>query len=123
MKILLLIGTGSFLGGVFRYSLSQFIQARALATFPFGTLGVNLLGCFAIGIVFAVSERTNMVPEWRLFLATGLLGGFTTISAFSFETFCLLRNGQLGIASVYIVASVVLGILATFAGYSLLKLI
>ena len=123
MRILFLIGTGSFIGGVFRYSLSQFIQTKLLTSFPFGTLGVNTIGCFAIGIVFALSERTNMTAEWRLFLATGLIGGFTTFSAFSNETFGMLRDGQLWYASAYVIASVLLGVLATFLGYTFLKLI
>ena len=123
MKILLIIGTGSFIGGVLRYLLSSFIQGKFLSTFPFGTLAVNIAGCFAIGIVFALSEKTNMSAEWRLFLATGICGGFTTFSAFSQETLGLLRDGQMGYASAYVLASVLLGILATFVGYSLFKLI
>jgi CrcB protein len=123
MRILLLIGTGSFIGGVLRYSLSQFIQTKSLSSFPFGTLGVNIIGCFAIGLVFALSEKTNMSPEMRLFLATGICGGFTTFSAFSNETFSLMRDGQLFYASAYITSSVLFGVFATFIGYSLLKLI
>jgi CrcB protein len=122
MKILLLIGTGSFIGGIFRHLLSQFIQTKLLSTFPFGTLGVNITGCFIIGLVFALSEQTNMTSELRLFLATGICGGFTTFSAFSNETYILLRSGQLGYAIVYITASVVLGVLATLIGYALIKL-
>lgn len=123
MRILLLIGTGSFIGGVLRYSLSQFIQTKFLSAFPFGTLVVNIVGCFTIGIVFALSERTNISPEMRLFLATGICGGFTTFSAFSNETFNLMRDGQLLYASAYITSSVLFGVLATFSGYALLKLI
>ena len=123
MRILLLIGTGSFIGGVLRYAFSQFIQTKFLSSFPFGTLGVNIIGCFAIGIVFALSEKTNMSPEMRLFLATGICGGFTTFSAFSNETFSLMRDGQLFYASAYITSSVLFGLLATFIGYSILKLI
>lgn len=120
MRILLLIGTGSFIGGICRYLLSQFIQSKFFLAFPFGTLGVNIIGCFAIGLVFALSERTNMTSELRLFLATGICGGFTTFSAFSNETFGLLRNGQLWYAAAYIASSVVLGVFATFIGYSLM---
>jgi len=123
MRILLLIGTGSFIGGVLRYALSQFIQTKFLSAFPFGTFAVNIIGCFAIGMVFALSEKTNMSPEMRLFLATGICGGFTTFSAFSNETFSLMRDGQLFYASAYITSSVLFGLLATFIGYSLLKLI
>jgi CrcB protein len=121
MKILLLIGTGSFIGGIFRHLLSQFIQTKLLSTFPFGTLVVNIIGCFAIGLVFALSERTNITLEQRVFFATGICGGFTTFSAFSNETFGLLRNGQFWYATVYIAASVLLGIFATFIGYSILE--
>ncbi len=119
MKLILFVGVGSFLGGMIRYVLSQFIQARFLSTFPYGTLGVNILGCLVIGIVFALSERTSLAPEWRLFLATGICGGFTTFSAFSSETFSMLRDGQVWYASTYVISSLVLGIVATFLGYSL----
>jgi len=119
MKLLLFVGIGSFIGGILRYLLSQFIQIKFLSTFPYGTLGVNVLGCLVIGLVLALSERTSMTPEWRLFLATGICGGFTTFSAFSSETFSLLRDGQVWYASAYILMSLILGVLATFIGYSL----
>ena len=123
MRIILLIGTGSFIGGVFRYILAQFIQTKFLSTFPYGTLGINIIGSFAIGLIFALSEKTNMTPEMRLFLATGICGGFTTFSAFTNETFSMFRDGQLFYASAYITSSVLFGVLATFFGYSLLKFI
>ena len=121
MKIILAIGIGSCIGGICRYLLSQFIQNKFLSTFPFGTLGVNIIGCFLIGIVFGLSERGNFTMEWRLFLATGLLGGFTTFSSFSNETVSLLRDGQLWHAFTYIACSVVICLLATFTGMSLIK--
>jgi len=116
------IGAGSFIGGICRYLLSQFIQAKFLSAFPFGTLGVNILGCFLIGIVFGLSERGTVNQEWRLFLATGLLGGFTTFSAFSNETVAMLRDGQVGYAFAYIASSILLGVMATFTGIAILKL-
>ena len=119
MKLLLFVGIGSFIGGILRYLISQFIQTKFLSTFPYGTLGVNVLGCLVVGLVLALSERTSMTPEWRLFLATGICGGFTTFSAFSSETFSLLRDGQVWYASAYILMSLILGVLATFIGYSL----
>ena len=121
MKIILAIGIGSCIGGVCRYLLSQFIQNKFLSTFPFGTLGVNIIGCFLIGIVFGLSERGKFTIEWRLFLATGLLGGFTTFSSFSNESVSLLRDGQLWYAFTYIACSVVICLLATFTGISLIK--
>ena len=121
MKLLLLVGTGSFIGGISRYWAAQLIQQKFLSAFPYGTMGVNILGCFIIGMVFGLSERTNLAPEWRLFLATGFCGGFTTFSAFSNETLGLLRDGQLWSALVYVTASVLFGLVAIFAGISLFK--
>jgi CrcB protein len=122
VKILLAIGTGSFAGGVLRYLISGFIQAKFLSSFPFGTLMVNLAGCFLIGVVFGISERGQLSPEIRLFLTTGFLGGFTTFSAFSNETVALLRDGQLGFAGLYIIGSVGIGVIATILGIALTKL-
>ena len=122
MKLLLLIGSGSFVGGVSRYLLSQIIHGRYTTGFPIGTLGVNLLGCFFIGLLFGLSEKLSFANEWQLFIITGILGGFTTFSAFSNETFSLIREGQLWIALSYIALSVVFGVLATFLGFSMLKL-
>ncbi len=122
MKILLLIGSGSFIGGVFRHLLSQFIHTKSLSSFPLGTLVVNILGCLFIGIVFGLSEKGNLASEWRLFLATGLLGGFTTFSAFSNETFGLFRDGQYGYAALYILVSVFVGLAATWVGHSIPKI-
>ena len=121
MKMLFVIGTGSFFGGILRYLLSQFVQSKFLSAFPFGTLTVNIIGCFLIGLVFGLTDRGTLTPEWRLFLATGMIGGFTTFSAFSFETVGLLRDGQLWYATAYIVGSVIIGLLATFIGISIIK--
>ncbi len=123
MKILLLIGTGSFLGGVFRYLLSQFVQAKTFSAFPFGTFIVNIVGCFLIGIVFGLMHKGNISQELRLFLMTGLLGGFTTFSAFSHETVELFRGGQFWYAAAYISASVFLGLAATFVGNAATKIV
>ena len=123
MKVLLLIGAGSFVGGVARYLISLSIQGRFLSFFPYGTLVINVIGCFLIGTVYALTDRGNLGEEWRLFLATGILGGFTTFSAFSQETIALLRDGQAGSAVTYVVGSVILGLLATYLGISLIKLV
>lgn len=123
MKLILAIGTGSFIGGILRYLLSQSIQAKFLSAFPFGTFLVNIIGCFLIGLAFGLADRGNLTNEWRHFLATGLIGGFTTFSAFSNETVNLLRDGQLGYATIYIASSVLLGILATFIGITIIRLL
>jgi len=85
MKIVLLVGFGSFIGGMSRYLVTLFVQNKILSTFPYGTLAVNIIGCFLIGVIYGLSEGGNMNPEWRLFLATGIMGGFTTFSSFSNE--------------------------------------
>jgi len=121
VRILLLIGTGSFIGGISRYLLSQLIQTKFLSAFPFGTLIVNITGCFVIGLVLAVSQKNNISQGWLLFLTTGICGGFTTFSAFSAETISLLRSGQAALALVYIATSIFLGLLATYIGISLVK--
>ena len=111
------------MGGVFRYLVSQSLQSKFLSAFPFGTLGVNIIGCLLIGLVFGLGEKGNLGPEWRLFLATGLCGGFTTFSAFSNETIALLRDGQLLYGFFYVAASVLLGLFATYAGIAIIKLV
>ena len=116
MHHLLLVGLGSFAGGMLRYLVSQIVQSRSTSAFPFGTLAVNIAGCFLIGIVFGLCEKGSMNQELRLFLATGILGGFTTFSAFSHETFDLIRHQQVGYAIAYVAASVLIGVLVTFIG-------
>jgi fluoride exporter len=122
MKIILAIGLGSFIGGVGRYLISQFMQTKFIGAFPYGTLTVNVIGCFLIGIVYGISSKGNFNPTWQLFLTTGILGGFTTFSAFSIETVNLMRSGQTGTAMAYVTLSLALGILATFGGFSLAKM-
>jgi CrcB protein len=121
MKIILVIGLGSFIGGVFRYLITLFIQNKFISTFPYGTLGVNVIGCFLIGIVYALSENGNVNAEWRLFLATGILGGFTTFSSFSNDTVSMLRDTQYWHAFSYIALSIFIGLSATFLGIFLIK--
>ena len=121
MKILLAIGLGSFFGGICRYLVTLFVQNKFLSTFPYGTLGVNIIGCFLIGIVYGLSARGNINVEWRLFLATGFLGGFTTFSSFSNEAVSLLRDAQYWQAFSYVALSVIVGLVATFGGISLIK--
>jgi CrcB protein len=121
MKLILAIGAGSFIGGIFRYLLSLLIMAKTTTHFPLHTLTVNIIGCFFIGIVMGFFDKGQISHEWKLFLATGFLGGFTTFSAFSSETFTLFREGYAGYAFLYILASVILGLLATCLAYLMVK--
>ena len=121
MRILFFVGLGSFIGGISRYLLSLFIQNKFLSTFPYGTLVVNITGCFLIGVIYGFSERGSMNVEWRVFLATGIMGGFTTFSSFSNETVSMLRDAQYWQAFSYIALNVLIGLAATFGGISLIK--
>ena len=121
MRVILLIGLGSFIGGIARYLLSVTVYNKIPSAFPYGTFAVNIIGCFLIGLVFGFHERSGLTNEWRLFIVTGLLGGFTTFSAFSFESVDLFRNGEPALALLYITGSIVLGLLATFAGIKIIN--
>jgi CrcB protein len=115
------VGIGGFTGGIFRYVLSLLIHAKTTTIFPLGTLIVNLIGCFLIGIVIGFFDNGHISDEWKLFLATGVLGGFTTFSAFSIETITLFRDGHPAYALIYILASVLVGLLATYIAYLMVK--
>jgi len=123
-RIFLLVGIGGFIGSVVRYYFSHLINLNFPSSFPLGTFIVNLSGCLLIGIIFGFSEKGNLLsPEWRFFLATGFCGGFTTFSAFSLENLFLLREGEYFYVSLYTLASVVLGVVATLLGFLFTKLI
>ena len=119
----MIVGAGSFVGGMLRYGISKWVQIKLLTTYPFGTFTVNIVGCLIIGLVMGMSERYNISSEWRLLLVTGFCGGFTTFSAFSIETMALLRDAQYLPAFLYIAGSVIIGVLVAFAGYSVHRFI
>ena len=124
LKTLLIIGSGSFLGGVARYLTARAVQNSFASAFPYGTMTVNLLGCLMIGLIFGISERTNMLSdEWRIFLTVGFCGGFTTFSTFANENMNLLRDGNFLYFSLYTGLSVFLGLVAVFFGNALTKLL
>jgi CrcB protein len=122
MKPLLIVGIGGALGSIFRYLIQVSIGKLTTLTFPVGTLIVNLTGCFVIGLLFGLSARQPwMTFEWQLFLFTGICGGYTTFSGFSLESVALLREGNYSYFFLYILASVVVGLLATIAGIALTR--
>jgi CrcB protein len=116
-----LVGSGGFIGAIFRYGLSGYVQRNAaLSAFPYGTLVVNLCGCLLIGIaVGLVDSRQMFGPEFRLFVLIGLLGGFTTYSTFGYETFALLRDADFLRAIANVTVHVVLGLVLVWAGYAI----
>lgn len=121
-RILLLVGIGGFIGSVLRFYSQQVVSKYFPSTLPYGTLAVNIAGCFFVGVIYALSEKGNILnPEWRIFLATGLCGGFTTFSTFSYETINLIKGGEWFYASVYVAFSVVIGLYATYLGILLIK--
>ena len=122
MLKLLLVGAGSFLGGIARYALTGLVQRWAGAGFPWGTLAVNVTGCFAIGAVLhLVEDRAMLGLDARVFLVVGILGGFTTFSAFGWETFELLRANQPGLALINAAGSVTAGLAAVWLGRAALR--
>lgn len=124
MKILLIIGTGGFVGSISRYLVSQYLQRIFETTFPIGTLTVNVLGSFFIGIIYAFSERGEILtPEWRMFLAVGLCGGFTTFSSFAYENFTMLNLQQVFYSALYTGLSLIFGLLAVYLGVLLVRMI
>jgi len=109
---LLLAGLGGFIGSALRYALAGYVQQRSRSIdFPYGTLAVNLLGCFTIGFLSQLADsRGVFTAESRTFIFIGILGGFTTFSAFGNETMNLWRDGQNLLALANIAAHLVLGL-------------
>lgn len=116
MRITLLVVFGA-LGTLARYGLQGFVQERTGATFPYGTLVVNLVGCFLLGGIaeYALAHLT-ISPEWRIGITTGFFGAFTTFSTFSWETARLLQDGEWLRGSVYVLVSLVGGLALVFVG-------
>ena len=124
MKQALIVGLGGFIGSVGRYKLGGIILHHSMAwRFPLSTFVVNVIGCFVIGALAALVEHRDFFsPETRLFLFTGILGGFTTFSAFGYEGVFLLRRGEIGIALAYAGLSVVCGLAAVWLAFKLFGL-
>ena len=125
MGNLLLIGVGGFVGAIARFWLSGRVQDLSGSIgFPYGTLVINLVGCFLLGVLsYLIDVRGMFTPEVRSLLIVGLLGAFTTFSTFSMETFNLLAAGESIRALVNVASSVILGLAAVWAGRMLLLLI
>ncbi|MEP6847755.1 MAG: fluoride efflux transporter CrcB [Acidobacteriota bacterium] len=121
-RSILFVGLGGFLGSIARYFVTILLSGQASSRFPLATFVVNISGCFLIGVLFALSDRGNILsPEWRIFLATGFCGGFTTFSAFSYESIKLLQSGEILYLSMNVILSVFVGFAATYLGILLVR--
>ena len=117
MRQALLVAAGGAIGSVLRWWLGGLVQRAVGTGFPWGTFAVNAVGSLVIGVAGALAiERMRLSPDAALFVVVGLIGGFTTFSAFSFELLTLVRSGQWGAASAYAAGSVIIGVVAAFAG-------
>lgn len=124
MQNIILIGFAGLVGTLGRYWLSGLIARQYGESFPWGTIIVNVTGCFLAGAVFYLTEeRFLLSPMLRSAILIGLLGGFTTFSSFSLQTFTLLRDGQIGFAGLNFFISNFLGFIMVWAGYSMSKVL
>ncbi len=125
-RLLVCIFIGSGLGGTLRYLTSvtiEYVYGHNLTwALPWSTLLVNIAGCFIFGLIYGLSQFLTISEGWRLGLTTGLCGGLTTFSTFSYETLSMIQRGQLLNASVYTVISVAVGIAAAALGIMLVRL-
>lgn len=122
-RILFLIGMGGLIGSIGRYLTASYFTKIFPSAFPYGTFAVNVIGCLLIGIVYGFSERFNwFTPEWRLFMATGVCGGYTTFSSFAYENIKLLQEGNYLTFAVYSIISFILCLITSFLGLTLTKI-
>jgi len=124
MQRTIFIALAGLAGTLLRYWLSGFITLKYGETFPWGTLIANLVGSFMAGAIYSLAEERFLIsPTTRAIIFIGLLGGFTTFSSYGLQTFTLLRNGQIGLATLNVAVSNVLGLLMVWIGYVVFKLI
>ncbi len=119
-KAIIAVGLGGFAGSVLRYLVSRLVSGVNFFSLPLGTLLVNVVGCFVLGLLTGLFSRTQgMSPELRLLLTTGLCGGFTTFSTFMGENFEMARGGHFALLTAYVVISLAAGFVLLYAGYAL----
>jgi CrcB protein len=123
MKNLLMIAFGGALGAMCRYWLVNLINSKErIAGFPLGTISVNIIGSFCIGIIYVIIvEKVSIHPDWRNVVMVGFLAAFTTFSTFSLETISLMEQGYLANAALYVGGSVLMGVFACWLGLTLTR--
>ncbi len=121
---LILVGTGGFIGSALRFLVQVYASKLISSTLPLGTFLVNITGSLLIGMVYAISEKGNLMsPEWRIFLTVGFCGGFTTFSTFAFDNLMLLRDNSIFHLLLNAGGSLIAGIMAVYAGIIIVRLI
>lgn len=123
MSNIALIGLGGLVGTLSRYWISQWLETRAQSPFPYGTLVVNVLGCFAAGFLFQALEHAAISEGVRLAIFVGFLGGFTTFSAYGLQSLVLVRGGMLSLAAVNVLVSNVAGLAMVWVGAAVSRLV
>lgn len=123
MKSILWVALGGTIGSILRYAVAVWLKPEPSLAFPIHTLLVNVIGCLVIGFVFSFLLSVPNEQYYRLFIITGILGGFTTFSSFGMESFYLFQHKEFLKAGSYILLSNVLGLAAVWVGYSIHKLI
>lgn len=122
IKSMLIAGAGGFIGTCGRYLISRLTAGWPVSPFPIGTFIVNTLGCLAIGILFGLAQRTNLLSQnLTTLLITGFCGGFTTFSTFSNEIFLLIQSRQWVCCIAYILLSIATGIAMVFLGRNIIQ--
>lgn len=117
----MVVGAGGFIGAVCRY-LIGLIPLKEGYVFPIKTFIINIIGSFIIGVIAALAVKNNSLnPRIILFLKVGICGGFTTFSSFALETSDLIKSGNMGIALLYVISSIIVGVLAVFAGQEIIR--
>ena len=115
--LLVYLALGGALGTILRYALGGWVHSWAGVTFPWGTLVINVVGSFVLGVTMRASQSLLLAPELRAFITIGLCGAFTTFSTYSYEAFVLMQKGEWTKAGLYAFGSLVIGVLAIAAGF------
>ncbi|QIA08493.1 fluoride efflux transporter CrcB [Draconibacterium halophilum] len=122
LRTILIVGAGGFLGSVLRYLVQLFVEKGMSTTFPWGTFVANMAGSFIIGIVFALAQKGNLLnAEWRMFIAVGFCGGFTTFSSFAYNNLTMLKEQTYGQFILNVGGSLFFGLLAVYLGMILVR--